>query len=46
MARRGKVTCPNCGWKIEVLTLHRVKVTGSAAPRKRKDRMTPDADVP
>lgn len=38
MARTGKVTCPNCKWQIEMITLHRFKVIGVKPPRERDRR--------
>ena len=36
MARKAVLTCPNCGVKIEYITLHRGKVLGWHYKRERK----------
>ena len=36
MARKAVLTCPNCGVKIEYVTLHRGKVLGWYNKRERK----------
>ena len=36
MARKAVLTCPNCGVKIEYITLHRGKVLGWHTKRERK----------
>ncbi len=35
MARKAVLTCPNCGVKIEYVTLHRGKVLGYFHKRER-----------
>ncbi len=36
MARKAILTCPNCGVKIEYITLHRGKVLGWRRKRERR----------